>query len=186
MSQQIWNPHFGVFWEVLPAAGAVSGGIPGLRGTVNAGRSSGTVPVASSGNPPQAPNSYTGPARQLTYQPPSGTVAHPPTVSSGGGRVFYVPTQGPPVLAPPGYVAVTAQNGRGLVLLARGQALGNNQNIIRIQDPSGNCPGGSSRYYNGVGNGQPLVPWTGKPGLENDTHNPLNYQGPMLGYPGGS
>jgi RHS repeat-associated protein len=103
------------------------------------------------------------------------------TTAGSGGRVFYGTPGGQLIEAPPGYVAVTAQNGRGLVLLPEGQALGNNANIIRYGDPTSTAPP-YFRYYNG--SGQPVNPLTGQPGSNSLTHIPPTYQGPLNGYPG--
>ena len=102
--------------------------------------------------------------------------------AAGGGRVFYGTPQGQLIEAPPGYQAVTAQNGNGLVLLPEGQTLGNNSSIIRWGEPSASNPDGYFRYYNSEG--QPLNPATGQPGPNSATHIPPNYQGPLNGYPG--
>jgi len=77
---------------------------------------------------------------------------------------------------------VAAENGKGLVLLPEGQSLGNNANIIRYGEPSAANPNGYFRYYNGAG--QPLNPATGLPGPNSATHIPLDYRGPLNGYPG--
>jgi len=105
-----------------------------------------------------------------------------PITASGGGRVFYATPQGQVIVAPPGYQAVTAQNGKGLILLPQGQQLGNNSNIIRWSEPSTRYPNGNYRYYNS--SGQPLVPSTGNPGSNADTHFEPDYQGPLINYPG--
>ena len=101
---------------------------------------------------------------------------------AGGGRVFYGTPQGQLIEAPPGYQAVTAQNGQGLVLLPEGQTLGDNANIIRYGESNAQNPDGYFRYYNDQG--QPLNPATGQPGPNSMTHIPLDYQGPLNGYPG--
>jgi len=94
------------------------------------------------------------------------------------GRVFYGTPEGALIPAPEGYTAVAAQNGRGLVLLPGGQALGDNANIIRYGDQ------GYIRYYNDFG--QPLNPMTGLPGTNALTHFSPDYIGPLLNYPGGN
>jgi hypothetical protein len=103
-------------------------------------------------------------------------------VRSANPNVIYGTPQGQLIEAPAGYRAVTAQNGKGLVLLPEGQALGNNSNIIRYGEPNAANPGGYFRYYNSAG--QPLNPFTGNPGRNSATHIPLDFEGPLLGYPG--
>lgn len=97
-------------------------------------------------------------------------------------RVFYGTPQGQLIEAPAGYRAVTARNGKGLVLLPERQALGNNSSIIRYAEPNVKHTNGSTRYYNS--NRQPLNPLTGKPGADSVTHVPLDHKGPLRGYPG--
>jgi hypothetical protein len=99
----------------------------------------------------------------------------------GGGGILYVTPNGQVIVAPPGYQAVDAQNGNGLVLLPQGQALGNNSNIIRYGEPNAANPNGYFRYYNQYG--QPLDPTTGKSGPNDLTHIDPSYQGPLMGYP---
>ena len=105
-----------------------------------------------------------------------------PAPAGGGGRVFYGTPGGQIIETPQGYVAIIAQNGRGLVLLPEGQAISNNANIIRYGDPTSLYPNGYFRYYNA--HGQPLNPATGLPGPNPVTHIPANYQGPLNNYPG--
>jgi RHS repeat-associated protein len=102
-------------------------------------------------------------------------------VHNNCGGVIYGTPQGTLITAPAGYQAVTAQNGKGLVLMPKGQILGNNSNIIRYGDPNATNPNGYVRYYNA--SGQPLVPSTGKPGSNPATHIDINYTGPLVGYP---
>ena len=105
-----------------------------------------------------------------------------PAPAGGGGRVFYGTPGGQIIETPQGYVAIIAQNGRGLVLLPEGQAISNNANIIRYGDPTSLYPNGYFRYYNA--HGQPLNPATGLPGPNPATHISPNYQGPLNSYPG--
>ncbi len=103
--------------------------------------------------------------------------------AAGSSRIFYATPEGQLIEAPAGYEAVTAENGSGLVLKPSGQVLGENSNIIRYGEPNTQNPNGYFRYYNGYG--QPLNPATGQPGSNPITHIPLNYQGPLNGYPRG-
>jgi RHS repeat-associated protein len=75
-----------------------------------------------------------------------------PAPAGGGGRVFYGTPGGQIIETPQGYVAIIAQNGRGLVLLPEGQAISNNANIIRYGDPTSLYPNGYFRYYNHTAN----------------------------------
>lgn len=102
--------------------------------------------------------------------------------ATGSGRVFYGTPQGQLIEAPPGYEPLTAQNGKGLVLLSEGQPLGNNANIIRWSEPNALYPNGSFRYYNN--SAQPLIPGTGILGPDALTHIAPDYQGPLVHYPG--
>ncbi|MEQ1708296.1 MAG: hypothetical protein ABL864_08185 [Terricaulis sp.] len=109
--------------------------------------------------------------------------ASPLAVANGATPgTLYVAPNGVVLQAPPGYVATTAVNGRGLVLLPAGQALGNNANIIRYGEPSARYPDGYFRYYNS--HGQPLNPLTGRPGSQDTTHITPDYRGTLRGYPG--
>jgi hypothetical protein len=96
--------------------------------------------------------------------------------------VVYTTPNGITFRAPSNYVAVPAQNGKGMVLLPEGQILGDNRNIIRYGEPNLNNPQGYFRYYNSQG--QPVNPNTGKPGTQLETHIPANFRGPLKGYPG--
>ena len=108
--------------------------------------------------------------------------ANPIASGAADGGVIYGTPQGQLIEAPAGYRAVAAENGKGLALLPEGQPLGNNANIIRYGEPNAANPSGYFRYYNGAG--QPLNPATGLPGPNSATHIPLDYQGPLNGYPG--
>lgn len=101
--------------------------------------------------------------------------------AAASGRIFYGTPEGQLIEAPAGYEAATAQNGKGLVLQPNGQILGDNSNIIRYGEPNVQNPNGYFRYYNGYG--QALNPSTGRPGADIITHIPLDYQGPLNGYP---
>jgi hypothetical protein len=105
-----------------------------------------------------------------------------PSNSGVGGRKVYIAPNGQAIVAPRGYQAVEAENGKGLVLLPEGQALGNNSNIIRYGEPNALHPNGYFRYYNKYG--QPIDPTTGRPGPNDQTHIDPSYQGPLKGYPG--
>lgn len=52
--------------------------------------------------------------------------------------------------------------------------------MIRIMDPTKQHPSGYVRYYNQ--HGQPLDVF-GKPGSQGTTHIPLDYEGPIPGWP---
>jgi hypothetical protein len=104
------------------------------------------------------------------------------TIVEQTGGTYYVTNSGHVIETPPGYSGVTAQNGKGLVLLPAGQTLNNNSDIIRYGEPNAQSPQEYFRYYNGLG--QPLVPTTGQPGPNSATHPPINYVGPLKGYPG--
>ncbi len=108
--------------------------------------------------------------------------ANPIASGAADSGAIYATPQGQLIEAPAGYQAVAAQNGKGLVLLPEGQPLGNNANIIRYGEPNAANPSGYFRYYNGAG--QPLNPATGLPGPNSATHIPLDYRGPLNGYPG--
>jgi len=102
--------------------------------------------------------------------------------ATGSAETFYGTPGGQIMQAPPGYSAVPAQNGKGLVLLPEGQPLGDNSNIIRYGEPNAQYPLGYFRYYNQYG--QPVNPLTGRPGPNSETHISPTYQGPLMGYPG--
>jgi RHS repeat-associated protein len=118
----------------------------------------------------------------LAAEGEGGVAGSAAEAESSTGANFYVTPGGTSIVAPEGYVGVTAQNGNGLALLPEGQALGDNANIIRYGDPTDLYPNGYFRYYNEYG--QPLNPATGNPGPNSVTHIPDGYQGPLLGYPG--
>jgi len=52
--------------------------------------------------------------------------------------------------------------------------------MMRIMDPTPQYPQGYVRHYNN--RGQPLDP-SGKPGDRASTHIPLDYEGPISGWP---
>jgi RHS repeat-associated protein len=120
---------------------------------------------------------------------PQGPLFAPPGMPPGGpgaggssSGIIYGTPGGVLVKAPPGYQAIPAENGKGLVLLPKGQPLGNNCDVIRYGEPNAQFPKGYFRYYNS--SGQPLNPATGKPGPNASTHIPGDYKGPLKGYPG--
>jgi hypothetical protein len=102
---------------------------------------------------------------------------------STGGRVFYGTPSGQLMVTPPGYVAQTAMNGKGLVLLPEGQAIENFANTIRWGDPNKFNPNGYFRYYDAKG--RPINPQTGKWTLPKDpsSHIQPSYQGAWLNLP---
>ena len=71
-----------------------------------------------------------------------------------------------------------ADNGAGTVYQRPGAAGG--ADMLRIMDPTPQYPQGYVRYYNN--RGQPLDP-SGKPGDRASTHIPLDYEGPISGWP---
>jgi hypothetical protein len=71
-----------------------------------------------------------------------------------------------------------ADNGRGIVY-QRPSATGN-ADMIRIMQPTPGYPNGYVRYYNQYG--QP-VDANGRPGPASATHIPLDYRGPLPGWP---
>jgi RHS repeat-associated protein len=76
---------------------------------------------------------------------------------------------GTAVKIPAGYVAEPAANGNGIVYRPAGTT--GNANIIRVSGPDSRNPSGSVRIYNSEG--QPIIPSTGKPGSQAQTHTPL-------------
>jgi len=101
--------------------------------------------------------------------------------AGGCGCKFIGTPLGQLIAVPLGYVAMTALNGKGLILAPAGQPLGDNSNIIRWGEPSPQNPNGYFRYYNG--NGQPLNPLTGKSGSNPETHIEPDCPGPWKGLP---
>jgi RHS repeat-associated protein len=94
------------------------------------------------------------------------------------GRSFVTARSGITVAIPEGWIGRVADNGKGIVYQRPG-AIGN-ADMIRIMDPTSRYPSGYVRYYNQ--HGQPLDA-LGKPGSRDATHIPLNYRGPILGWP---
>jgi RHS repeat-associated protein len=78
---------------------------------------------------------------------------------------------GAAVRIPAGYVAEPAANGNGIVYRAAGST--GDANTIRIMGPDaqGRYPNGYVRIYNS--SGQPVIPSTGKPGTQAQTHTPF-------------
>ena len=85
---------------------------------------------------------------------------------------------GTTVAIPEGWLARTADNGKGIVYQRPGVT--GNADMIRIMDPTTRYPSGYVRYYNQ--HGRPLDV-LGKPGPRDATHIPLDYQGPIPGWP---
>jgi|SRR5215813_1254161 len=75
-----------------------------------------------------------------------------------------------------------AQNGRGLVLLPKGQTLGENGDTIRWGEPDALNPDGYFRYYNSQG--QPLNPATGQRGPNSATHIPSDSSADLIPFSG--
>jgi len=78
---------------------------------------------------------------------------------------------GTAVKIPAGYVAEPAANGNGIVYRPAGSS--GDANTIRIMGPDaqGRYPNGYVRVYNS--SGQPVIPSTGKPGTQAQTHTPF-------------
>ena len=91
---------------------------------------------------------------------------------------FVVTSHGKVVPIPQSWVGRVADNGAGIVY-QRPDATGS-ADMIRIMDPTPQYPQGYVRYYNS--RGQPLDP-SGKPGDRAATHIPLDYEGPISGWP---
>ena len=79
---------------------------------------------------------------------------------------------------PKGWIGRVADNGKGIVYQRHG-AMGN-ADTIRIMEPTPRYPQGYVRYYNN--REQPLDP-AGRPGDRASTHIPLDYKGPISGWP---
>ena len=94
---------------------------------------------------------------------------------------FYTAPNGVTIKAPNGYAAVTGENGKGLVLLPKGQSITNRANIVRYGEATARAPQGYFRYYNSLG--QPINPLTGNPGSNALTHILPSFVGRLLGYP---
>jgi len=86
------------------------------------------------------------------------------------GEIVVAPN-GVAVKIPAGYVAEPAANGNGIVYRLAGST--GNANTIRIMGPDarGLQPNGYVRVYNS--SGQPIIPSTGKPGTQAQTHTPF-------------
>ncbi|MBX3464683.1 MAG: hypothetical protein KF830_16055 [Planctomycetes bacterium] len=96
----------------------------------------------------------------------------------GAGRTIVTTRGGTSVAIPEGWVARTADNGKGIVYQRPGAQ--GNADMIRIMDPTSRYPSGYVRYYNQ--HGQPLDV-LGRPAGREATHIPLDYQGPIPGWP---
>ena len=85
------------------------------------------------------------------------------------GEIIVGPN-GTAVKIPAGYVAEPAANGNGIVYRQAGST--GDANTIRIMGPDaqGRYPNGYVRVYNS--SGQPVIPSTGKPGTQAQTHTP--------------
>jgi len=83
------------------------------------------------------------------------------------GEIIVAPN-GNAVKIPAGYVAEPADNANGIVYRPAGST--GNANIIRVSGPDAKNPTGYFRIYNSEG--QPIIPSTGKPGSEAQTHIP--------------
>ncbi len=83
------------------------------------------------------------------------------------GEIVVAPN-GAAVRIPAGYVAEPAANGNGIVYRPAGST--GNANIIRVSGPDSRNPTGYIRIYNSEG--QPILPSTGMPGSNAQTHIP--------------
>jgi len=101
-------------------------------------------------------------------------------VLPSSGQTFVGTPQGTIYDVPSGWAGRVADNGQGIVFQEPG-AVGN-ANSLRIMDPTAQYPNGYVRYFNGVGNGQPLDVF-GNPGPPSATHIPQDYTGPWPGWP---
>jgi len=99
-------------------------------------------------------------------------------VLPSSGRVFVGTPGGQTVAIPKGWVGRAADSGKGIVYQRPGAT--GNADMIRIMDPTSRYPSGYARYFNQ--HGQPLDVF-GKPGSQATTHIPLDYQGPIPGWP---
>jgi hypothetical protein len=91
---------------------------------------------------------------------------------------FVVTPSGKVVPIPKGWVGRAADNGQGIVYQRPGAS--GNADMIRIMDPTSRYPQGYVRYYNN--REQPLDP-SGRTGDRASTHIPLDYEGPIPGWP---
>ena len=113
--------------------------------------------------------------------PPPPDPPPPVSVGRGGdsvGRTFVTTPNGKTVSIPEGWVGRSADNGNGIVYQRSGATA--NADMIRVMDPTPRYPSGYVRYYNQ--HGQPLDVF-GKPGSRATTHIPLDYAGPIPGWP---
>ncbi len=94
------------------------------------------------------------------------------------GATFVSAPNGKVVRVPEGWVARTADNGKGIAYQRPGAS--GNADMIRIMDPTPQYPNGYMRYYSS--HGQPLDV-LGKPGPNSATHIPLDYQGQLPAWP---
>jgi RHS repeat-associated protein len=94
------------------------------------------------------------------------------------GYKFVGTPNGNLIRVPENWESRIANNGRGLVFQEPGA--GGNSNMIRIMDPTARYPQGYVVYYNELG--QPLDIY-GYPSGPDATHIPLDYEGPIPGWP---
>jgi hypothetical protein len=107
-----------------------------------------------------------------------GAAAETVSVLPSSGRVLVGTPGGQTVTIPEGWAGRAADSGKGLVYQRPGAT--GNADMIRIMDPTSQYPSGYVRYSNQYG--QPLDAF-GKPGSQATTHIPLDYQGPIPGWP---
>jgi len=98
--------------------------------------------------------------------------------ATGASYKFVSTPNGELIRVPANWESRVANNGRGLVLQEPGAS--GNSNMIRIMDPTMRYPQGYVVYYNELG--QPLDIY-GQPTGPDATHIPLDYKGPIPGWP---
>lgn len=121
---------------------------------------------------------------QVSFNP--GAVLSTAAVYLGKGvmqfasTVFVSTPNGFIVNVPSGWVPRPADNGMGVVFQQPGSI--KNANSMRIMYPGADAryPAGYVKFYNEYG--QPLTA-NGVPGSRPDTHIPLDYNGPLIGWP---
>ena len=91
---------------------------------------------------------------------------------------FVVPSSGKVVPIPQGWVGRVADNGAGIVYQRPGAT--GSADMMRIMESIPRYPQGYVRYYN---NREQPLDLFGKPGDRASNHIPLDYEGPIPGWP---